>query len=66
MQLAYGIKLNISHLRIFGCAVYIPIAHPQRTKIEPQRRLGIYIGFDSTSNLRYLEPQMGDTVKSMS
>ena len=26
----------------------------------PQRRLGIYVGYESPSIIRYLEPQMGD------
>ena len=64
MQLAYGAPPNISHLRVFGCAVYVPIAPPQRTKMGPQRRLGIYIGFDSPSIIRYLEPQTGDAFKA--
>ena len=34
----------------------MPIAPPQRTKMGPQRRLGIYVGFDSPSIIRYLEP----------
>ena len=55
-QLVLGKQPNISHLRIFGCAVYIPIAPTQRTKMGPQRRLGIYVGFDSPSIIRYLEP----------
>ena len=49
-------KSNISHLRIFGCAVYVPIAPRQRTKMGLQRRLGIYVGFDYPSTIRYLEP----------
>ena len=61
LQLVSGSQPNISHLRTFGCAVYVPIAPPQRTKISPQRRLGIYIGFDSPSIIRYLEPMTGDT-----
>ena len=60
IQLAFGREPNISHLRIFGCAVYVPIAPPQRTKMGPQRRLGIYVGCDSPSIIRYLEPQTGD------
>ena len=40
---------NLSHLQVFGCIVQVPIAPPQRTKMGPQRRLGIYIGFDSPS-----------------
>lgn len=60
LQLAFGQEPNISHLRIFGCAVYVPIAPPQRSKMGPQRRLGIYVGYESTSIIRYLEPQTGD------
>ena len=34
--LVLGKQPNISHLQIFGCAVYIPIAPTQCTKISPQ------------------------------
>ena len=60
IQLAYDQEPNISHLQIFGCGVYVPISPPQRTKIGPQRRLGIYVGFESPSIIRYLEPLTGD------
>ena len=59
-QLVFRKQPNISHLRIFGCAVYITIAPTQRTKMGPQQRLGIYVGFDSPSIIRYLEPLTGD------
>jgi hypothetical protein len=39
LQLAFGQPPNISHFRIFGCVVYVPIAPPQRTKMGQQRRL---------------------------
>ena len=39
LQLVHGQEPNISHLRIFGCVVYIPITPPHRTKMGPQRRL---------------------------
>ena len=55
-----GQEPNISHLRVFGCGVYIPIAPPQRTKMGPQRRLGIYIGYESPSIIKYLESLTGD------
>ncbi|TQD68909.1 hypothetical protein C1H46_045558 [Malus baccata] len=51
VQLVFGQQPNISHLRVFGCVVYVPIAPSQRTKMGPQRRLGIYVGFDSPSIL---------------
>ena len=56
LQLTFGQEPNISHLRIFGCAMYVPIAPSQRTKVGPQRRLGIYVGYESPSNIKYLEP----------
>ena len=59
-QIVLGKQPNISHLRIFGCVVYIPIAPTQRTKMGSQRRLGIYVGFDSLSIIRYLELLTGD------
>ena len=41
LQLGFGQQLNISHLRIFGCAGYVPISPPKKTILGPQRRLGI-------------------------
>ncbi|CAA0831790.1 Unknown protein, partial [Striga hermonthica] len=60
LQLASGREPNIAHIRIFGCAVYVPIAPPQRTKMGPQRRLGIYVGYESPSIIKYLELKTGD------
>ena len=60
LQLILGKQPNIYHLRIFGCAVYVLIAPTQRTKMGPQRRLGIYVGFDFSSIIRYLEPLTDD------
>ena len=34
-QLALGKPPNISHIRIFGCAIYVPIAPTHRTKMGP-------------------------------
>jgi hypothetical protein len=59
LELVYGKAPNISHLRTFGCVVYVPIAPPKHTKMGPQRRLGIYIGYESLSIIKYLEPSTG-------
>ena len=56
---------NISHIRIFGCAIYVPIAPTHRTKMAPQRRLGIYVEYDSPSIIRYLEPSTGDVFTTL-
>ena len=35
-QLILGKQPNIFHLQIFGCAIYVPIAPTQCTKMGPQ------------------------------
>ena len=40
--------------------MYVLIAPPKRTKMGPQRRLKIYIGYESPTIIKYLEPSMGD------
>ena len=45
LHLTLGYQPNISHLRVFGCGVYMPIAPTHRTKMGHQLRLGIYVGF---------------------
>ena len=41
LQIASDKEPNISHLRIFGCVVYVPISPPQRTSMGPRRKLYI-------------------------
>ena len=60
LQLVRGNPPSISHLRKFGCAVYVPISPPKRTQMGPHRKLGIYVGFISPSIIKYLEPLTGD------
>ncbi len=60
-ELVFGKQPHIAHLRKFGCTVYVPILPKEsRTKLGPQRRLGIYVGYISPSIIRYLEPLTGD------
>ena len=56
LQLILGYQPKISHLRVFGCTVYVPLAPTHRTKLGPQRRLGIYVGFQFSSIINYIEP----------
>ena len=44
-----GIKPDLSHLRIFGCPVYIHIPKEKRTKLEPSGKKGILIGYSETT-----------------
>jgi hypothetical protein len=58
-QLLNGEKPSVKHLRIFGCGVYTPIPNPKRSKLGIQQSLGIYVGYESPSIVKYLEPSTG-------
>jgi hypothetical protein len=60
IQMVRGNPSSISHLHKFGCCVYTPISPPQRTVMGPHRKVGIYVGFQSPSIIKYLEPLTGD------
>ena len=38
-------KLEVSHLRIFSCLVYIHIPKEKRTKLDPSRKKDIFVGY---------------------
>ena len=42
-------KPDISHLRIFGCPLYIHIPKEKRTKMEPSRKKGTFVRYSDTS-----------------
>ena len=44
-----GKKPEVSHLRIFRCLVYIHMPKEKRTKLEPSRRKGIFVGYSERS-----------------
>jgi hypothetical protein len=44
-----GVKPKVSHLRIFGCLVYIHVPKEKRTKMEPSRKKGMFVGYSETS-----------------
>jgi hypothetical protein len=44
-----GKKLGVSHLKIFGCLVYIHVPTEKRTKLEPSRKKGTFVGYSETS-----------------
>jgi hypothetical protein len=40
-----GKKPEVSHLKIFGCLVFIHIPKEKRNKLEPSRKKGIFVGY---------------------
>ena len=43
LQLVRGDPPNISHLRKFGCAIYVSISPPKHTSMGTHRKMGIYV-----------------------
>ena len=38
-------KPEVSHLKIFGCPIYVHILKEKRTKLDPSRKKGILVGY---------------------
>ena len=44
-----GKKPEVSHLKIFGCLVYVHIPKEKRTKLDPFGKKGIFVGYCEVS-----------------
>jgi hypothetical protein len=44
-----GKKPEVSHLKIFGCLVFIHIPKEKRNKLEPSGKKGIFVGYSEVS-----------------
>jgi hypothetical protein len=51
---------SISYQRKFGCAVYAPISPPQHTRMGPNRKMGIYVGYHSPYIIKYIKRMTED------
>jgi hypothetical protein len=43
-----GVKLEVGHLRIFGCPIYIHVPKEKRIKIDPSGRKGTFVGYNES------------------
>ena len=48
-EMFMGKKLEVSHLKIFGCPVYVHIPKEKRTKLDPSGKKGIFVGYCEVS-----------------
>jgi hypothetical protein len=44
-----GKKPEVSHLKIFGCPVFIHIPKEKRNKLDPSGKKGIFVGYCEVS-----------------
>ena len=48
-EMFIGNNPKISHLKIFGCPVYVHILKEKRTKLDPSGKKGIFVGYCEVS-----------------
>jgi hypothetical protein len=44
-----GKKQKVSHLKIFGCPVFVHVSKEKRNKLDPSRKKGIFVGYCEVS-----------------
>ena len=49
------VKPKASHLRIFGCLVYIHVPKEKRTKLEPVGRRCIFVGYSKSLKAYWID-----------
>jgi hypothetical protein len=49
-----GVKPDVSHLRIFGCSVYIHVPKEKRSKLEPSGKKETFVGYSETSKAYWI------------
>ena len=44
-----GENPEVSHLKLFGCTVYIHIPKEKRSELDPPRKKGLFVGYSEQS-----------------
>jgi hypothetical protein len=44
-EMFFGNKPEVSHLKIFGCPMFVDILKEKRTKLDPSGKKGIFVGY---------------------
>jgi hypothetical protein len=44
-----GVKPEVGHFKIFGCLVYFHVPKEKRTKLDPSRKKGTFVGYSESS-----------------
>ena len=63
-EILSGRPPDVSHIRVFGCQAWIPLPDPLKHKMGRYRQEGVYVGFDSPSIIRYLDPTTRNLYKA--
>jgi hypothetical protein len=44
-----GKKPDVIHLKIFGCPIFVHVPKEKKTKLDPSRKKGIFVGYCEVS-----------------
>jgi hypothetical protein len=44
-----GVNPKVGHFRVFGCPVYFHVPKEKRTKLDPSKRKGTFVGYNEYS-----------------
>jgi hypothetical protein len=58
-ELWHNVKVDISHLKIFGSEWFKHIPSHQRRKFDPKGVKRIFLGYEDNKSLRLLNPKTG-------
>jgi hypothetical protein len=48
-EMFFGENQEFNHFIIFGCPVFVHVPKEKRTKLDPSRWKGIFVGYSDTS-----------------
>ena len=48
------VKPKIEHFRLFGCPIYFHVPKEKRSKIDPSRRKGTFVGYSESSKAYWI------------
>lgn len=61
----YGIKLNVTHLKMFGCLTFVKIVDEKRKKLDAKNYPCVFIGYNEHSKAyKFYNPKTHQTIIS--
>ena len=65
IEIMKGRKINISHLRVFGCICFVHVQSQHRDKLDPRSVKCMFLGYSSTQKgYKCYNPQLRKTIVS--
>ena len=61
----FGVKPDISNMRVFGCVCYYHVPDPQRQKLDPKARKAVFVGYpDGMKGYKVMDIETSKFIKT--